>query len=76
MKVTITKVSMKNFLSVGNKWTTVEFDKGLFRVTGNNLDNNTKNGVGKCVSGDTEVDIIIDDPSVKKQFLEFIKNGK
>ena len=47
MKVTIQKVSMKNFLSVGNKWLTVDFREGLYRVTGDNLDNNTKNGVGK-----------------------------
>jgi DNA repair exonuclease SbcCD ATPase subunit len=57
MKVTIEKVSMKNFLSVGNKWLTVDFRKGLYRVTGENLDNNTKNGVGKCVDGDTEVEV-------------------
>jgi DNA repair exonuclease SbcCD ATPase subunit len=47
MKVTIQKVSMKNFLSVGNKWLTVDFREGLYRVMGDNLDNNTKNGVGK-----------------------------
>jgi DNA repair exonuclease SbcCD ATPase subunit len=51
MKVSIKKVSMKNFLSVGNKWITIDFREGLYRVTGENLDNNTKNGVGKscCV---------------------------
>jgi DNA repair exonuclease SbcCD ATPase subunit len=38
---------MKNFLSVGNKWLTIDFREGLYRVTGDNLDNNTKNGVGK-----------------------------
>jgi DNA repair exonuclease SbcCD ATPase subunit len=47
MKVSIQKVSMKNFLSVGNKWLTIDFREGLYRVTGDNLDNNTKNGVGK-----------------------------
>jgi DNA repair exonuclease SbcCD ATPase subunit len=47
MKVSIEKVSMKNFLSVGNKWLSVDFRKGLYRVTGDNLDNHTRNGVGK-----------------------------
>lgn len=47
MKVNIQKVSMKNFISVGSKPIVIDFRNGLFRVTGDNLDNNTRNGVGK-----------------------------
>jgi DNA repair exonuclease SbcCD ATPase subunit len=47
MKINIKEISIKNFLSVGNKWITIDFREGLFRVTGENLDNNTRNGVGK-----------------------------
>jgi DNA repair exonuclease SbcCD ATPase subunit len=47
MKLNIKEVHLKNFLSVGNKWLTIDFRTGLYRVTGENLDNNTKNGVGK-----------------------------
>lgn len=74
MKVTIEKVSMKNFLSVGNKWLAIDFRNGLYRVTGDNLDNNTKNGVGKCVDGSTTVDITSDKKTLSI-FQDFINNG-
>jgi DNA repair exonuclease SbcCD ATPase subunit len=47
MKINIKEIAIKNFLSVGNKWITIDFREGLYRVFGENLDNNTKNGVGK-----------------------------
>jgi DNA repair exonuclease SbcCD ATPase subunit len=47
MRINIKQIHLLNFLSVGNKWVTVDFRKGLYRITGENLDNNTKNGVGK-----------------------------
>ena len=50
MKITIQEVSLRNFFSVGNKWLSLQFDKGLFQVTGHNLDTNTRNGVGKSIT--------------------------
>lgn len=47
MKVHIEKLAVKNFLSVGNTWLKVDFETGLHRVNGINLDNNTRNGCGK-----------------------------
>lgn len=47
MKIEIKSISLKNFLSVGQKWLNIDFRKGLFRVTGENLDTGSRNGVGK-----------------------------
>jgi DNA repair exonuclease SbcCD ATPase subunit len=47
MKVNINNISVKNFLSIGQKWLKIDFRKGLFRVTGENLDTDSRNGVGK-----------------------------
>jgi len=49
MKVIIKKLHLKNFFSFGNKWSTIPFEQGLYRVQGENLDNNTRNGAGKSV---------------------------
>lgn len=47
MKLDIKGISIKNFLSVGQKWLDVDFRQGLFRVTGENQDTGSRNGVGK-----------------------------
>jgi len=47
MRINIKSLSLKNFLSVGNKWVEIDFRKGLYRVTGENIDTGSKNGVGK-----------------------------
>jgi len=47
MKINIKEIHLRNFLSIGNTWLTFQFREGLYRITGENLDNNTKNDVGK-----------------------------
>jgi len=75
MKINIKEIQLKNFLSVGNKWLKIDFREGLYRVTGENLDKNTKNGVGKCVDGDTITNIFFNNEETKRKFENFINNG-
>ena len=49
-KVTFTRLSIKNFLSVGEEPIEIKFDKGFNIITGYNKDeNDIKNGVGKTL---------------------------
>lgn len=65
-KVHFHTISIKNFLSVGETPIEIKFQKGLNLITGNNTDNQTRNGVGKssiieaifwCLFGNTIRDI-------------------
>jgi DNA repair exonuclease SbcCD ATPase subunit len=65
-KIQFKSISVQNFLSVGDKKIEIDFIKGLNLITGENLDNNTRNGVGKssiiesiywCLFGNTIRDI-------------------
>jgi DNA repair exonuclease SbcCD ATPase subunit len=65
-KVLFKTLSIQNFLSVGETAINLEFSKGINLITGENLDNNTRNGVGKssvieaiywCLFGSTIRDI-------------------
>jgi DNA repair exonuclease SbcCD ATPase subunit len=47
MKILFKKVTIRNFLSYGNTPTEFEYATGINIVTGRNLDNGTRNGVGK-----------------------------
>jgi DNA repair exonuclease SbcCD ATPase subunit len=47
MKILFKKVTIRNFLSFGNIPTEFEYSTGINIVTGQNLDNGTRNGVGK-----------------------------
>jgi DNA repair exonuclease SbcCD ATPase subunit len=66
MIVTFNTLKVKNFLSVGELPVEIKFQKGLNLITGNNSDNQTRNGVGKssvieaifwCLFGNTIRDI-------------------
>jgi DNA repair exonuclease SbcCD ATPase subunit len=49
-KITYKKLSVQNFLSIGNDTVTLEFQDGLNLITGKNIDNpERKNAVGKSV---------------------------
>lgn len=65
-KVNFKTIHIKNFLSVGEESINIEFLKGINLITGENLDNGTRNGVGKssvieaiywCLFGTTLRDI-------------------
>jgi len=49
MKINFKKIFARNFLSIGNRGLSFEYKPGLFRVSGENLDNQTRNGVGKSL---------------------------
>ena len=52
--VTFQKVSIRNFLSVGENPVVVEFNSGLNIITGNNKDKvDRRNGVGKSTVADS-----------------------
>lgn len=64
----IESIRFKNFASYGNEIQEIAFDKNiveLFLTLG-------KNGFGKCLSKETKIDVDIQDPKVKKQFIEFL----
>ena len=51
--ITFKKISIKNFLSVGNQPVTIDFKKGLHIITGINKDKeDRRNGVGKSTIAD------------------------
>lgn len=65
-KIKFEKVLVKNFLSVGDKELILSFKKGVNLITGENKDNESRNGVGKttilesiywCLFGNTIRDI-------------------
>jgi len=64
----IKKVQFKNFRSYGNDITSIDFDKNnsLNLLVG-------KNGHGKCLAGDTEIEIEIEDEEIAQDFFKFIK---
>lgn len=63
---------MINFFSVGADPLILEFKEGLHLITGTNKDNPTeKNGIGKCLDPNTEVDIQIQDETVLEMFRYF-----
>ena len=47
MRIDLIKLRLKNFMSIGNYWIEVDFDKGLHLIKGINEDTNDSNGVGK-----------------------------
>ena len=66
MIITFNTLKVKNFLSIGEVPIEIKFQKGLNLITGNNVDNQTRNGVGKssvieaifwCLFGNTIRDI-------------------
>jgi len=64
-------IEFKNFASYGNRVQKIDFEDvgNLYLVLG-------ENGAGKCLAKDTSIKVSIDDPVLRNQFLEFIKNKK
>ena len=62
------KIQWKNLLSYGNKIHTFEFssEPELILVEG-------ENGSGKCLSKNTQIEISIEDQSVREQFIAFLQ---
>lgn len=65
-------LTVKNFLSVGPKPLILNIQNGVNIITGLNHDKeDSKNGVGKCLDKNTQIEIKIDDPMVLEKFLKF-----
>lgn len=78
-RINFTKLSIKNFLSVGNEPVTVKFKDGLNIITGYNRDEeDIKNGVGKSVILDAFYFAIFGSTmrELPKQFMVNRKIGK
>jgi predicted ATP-binding protein involved in virulence len=66
----IKSISLKNFKSFGNNKQTVSFNT----TTGDLILLSGKNGAGKCLSPDTEIEIQIDDKETQKLLIKFLEN--
>jgi DNA repair exonuclease SbcCD ATPase subunit len=78
-RINFTKLTIKNFLSVGNEQVTVNFKNGLNVITGFNRDEeDIKNGVGKSVILDAFYFAIFGNTmrELPKQFIINRKIGK
>ena len=52
------KLIIRNFLSFGNNYTEIDLSvPGSTLINGENIDTNSANGAGKCVCGDTLINI-------------------
>ena len=70
MKIELLK--FKNFANYGDEVQQIHFNQNLaefYLILG-------KNGDGKCLSKSTEIEVDIEDPHIKEQFLEFLKKKK
>jgi hypothetical protein len=77
MTINLKSLTMKNFLSVGAVTQTVDFNiNGVTLVLGENLDlggNGSRNGVGKCLRGSTQITVGFANPSVEDKFKKFLE---
>lgn len=67
----IKKITFRNVGSYGNKTHVIEIpdDPSFFLVQG-------KNGYGKCLDPNTEIDVSIEDEKERKKFEKFLKRRK
>jgi len=73
MKIDFLEVSFRNFLSFGNKTQSLKFQPGINLITGVDKTTGRSNGAGKCVTGNTKIEIYVDD-DIKSDMLTFL-NG-
>lgn len=75
MKIEMLSVEFKNFYSFGNKWQKIELLNGLNLITGKNNNTQKSNGAGKCVRGNTLVNIKIGNKEqIKYKIFDLYKN--
>ena len=77
-KIILKSLEISNFLSVGPPLP-FDYDRhyGLNYIYGLNKDiEGVRNGVGKCVEGNTKIDIIFENTEIENKFLDFIKDNK
>ena len=75
--IKLKKLKIRNFLSIGNDPIEIDFISGLNIITGINKDKeDSKNGVGKCLSPDTIVNVNITDPVIYETFIKFLNKKR
>jgi len=67
MYIKFESITIRNIGSFGNKKTTFKYENGFHLVS-------ASNGSGKCVSGDTKVNIIPSDSKTQELLETFLKN--
>ena len=78
----IKQIAIKNFMSIGDSAEVIDFaDKELTLILGENLDTSNdisvgRNGCGKCLRGNTTIDIEFKNLKTKEKLLNFLKNKK
>ena len=70
MNININSIAFRNFLSYGSRWQKVDFISGINLILGIDKGKDRSNGAGKCVSGNTLIDISFDNPEIE----ELLKN--
>ena len=66
MKLVFKKIRLKNFRSVSNHQLELDLNQP------NTLITSVDNGAGKCLRGDTLIDIEFENELIKKAFINFI----
>ena len=65
-RINFTKLTIKNFLSVGNEEVKVKFKEGMNIITGVNRDEeDIKNGAGKCLDKRTKIKVRVSEEIYK-----------
>jgi len=70
MKIFFKKIRWKNFLSYGNYWTEIDFEKYKTQLIIG------KNGHGKCLEKNTRVEVCFKNKQTEKKFKKFMKRKK
>jgi DNA repair exonuclease SbcCD ATPase subunit len=74
-KITYKKLTIQNFLSIGNDTITIDFQNGLNLITGSNIDNpERKNAVGKSAIVDAYYYALFG-TNIRKINKEFVQNN-
>ena len=74
-RVSFKRLSIRNFLSVGDIPVIIDFQDGIKLITGRNLDKpDAKNGAGKCLDPLTNIDMCIENKMVQEKFEKYLKN--
>jgi len=69
LKVRLKKLTIQNFFSFGNNEQVLEFDKEGKTIIIGKSTSGLKNGVGKCLDKNTELEVDFLDTATKEKFL-------
>lgn len=68
MNLIFRKIKWKNFLSTGNDFTEINLNAHKTTLLVG------ENGVGKCLRGSTEVEVLFEDIETEKKLKDFLNN--